>query len=1394
MGKPGGPSVITNNGQKCYLIKNGTQLVPLQQGVQNNGPQLVPIQGGQSNGPQLVPIQGGPNNLEHMVGRGSPSRYLPIQGGPNNGPPGGVNDQYQMYHVEQEHNITPVETNSAGPVKIKVVNVNKPNITQADLKNYKILTLTAPPPTGVASPLQRGPRLLNIGGHQSPRHQLGPPPSPQMGAPSPEYRMMGSPSPSGPRIPQTHMMNPRPPGPRSTLRNMTPPPRTVNIQHRIAIGPGSGSPVPSPVMSPLQQQVCDSTTSSLEGEAPLGAAPSPAQPAAPVEEEKDVYKAGYLALCGNCGSLSARTNRCTRCNHKIPDQAKLVSSSATAAAGGGGPKGKDSPPMSGTGLLGEKASSPAGAGTGTTPGKPAGAGPTSSGASEQPPVQPARGTRSRKVHEEPPEILLISSDEEDADDGTSSENKDKLSSAAGNLFPTPLSDKEPLMNDYDESPSSVRVCGGGIPDDNVLDTLSEDGRYTHLLCRTIRIGSLKVFPREKVFISRHGIKLVVPNGNQPHVQVKIFRHEIVKVLAHFGKGMPVIFYYIRAHVGPRIRELLNMNTKSCKFYFDPSSRDETHRRITLLPEKIPDEVKTILSDIYSNDSEPSTDSEETLINGPCLEELSIKEANNILVKSSPPELRNVGSTPVPVQAVAPVQTIFIYKPTGISINTEDYACLDREQFINDVIIDFYLGFLLQEMATPQIKEKTHIFSTFFYKRLTQKPTRKVAGSIEGDPNVSAAKKRHSRVQSWTKNINVFEKDFIVVPINSNAHWFLAIICFPGLKGCVTTEGRAVEECQRFKSLKKRERIKLDEMQKTGKASGSVTIGNTTISPVTPKAGAGASDPTNANNTSTNTNSTTSTNASLVVNDEDEENRDEADSEDEDFVNFADESQQEGGEARSKSPLRDFEGPVRHPCILIFDSLPQAGNSRVRVVATLRDWLAVEYQVKHSGASRDFSKNVFIGAKPKVPMQTNYYDCGLYLLHYAERFFLDPLIDYRLPISLENWFSAYDTSRKRYDLQHLLFVLMERQGIDRTSLNLPHLNLDDPDYKSPEHEPETPDMIEAKYSAAVGQSEDGREEAEGEGEEEMGEEEEEEELEEGEVVRAHQVSGESSEPNNCDRIDDADAEQHVAEEEVEEESPSISNTNSMTPIAQVTPTPNISRTPLVRNHQQVAAGPGSATKQITIKGVKLKQISVTSSTVSNSSFTNSTNSPRTIPTSSNSTTTRTIPISSPSSVQIHRPRPKSKQLVIPVIPGGTTATRRLVIDSSSPQQKTQLVITSTGVSPGAAKQIVIPPLVQGTTERNIEVLKKNTAITFKRKSPPGGGAAPTSPSPAKKPTPTTSSGSPGGGGVTPPGAGGASGGCNVQGTNLRSMRIVKKMKTDQSGSSDGQEEEEEGGGS
>ena len=58
-----------------------------------------------------------------------------------------------------------------------------------------------------------------------------------------------------------------------------------------------------------------------------------------------------------------------------------------------------------------------------------------------------------------------------------------------------------------------------------------------------------------------------------------------------------------------------------------------------------------------------------------------------------------------------------------------------------------------------------------------------------------AQMRYDRVKRWTKNVNIFEKDFVIVPINQHSHWFVAVICFPGCEpGCYDIEtGKLVEE-------------------------------------------------------------------------------------------------------------------------------------------------------------------------------------------------------------------------------------------------------------------------------------------------------------------------------------------------------------------------------------------------------------------------------------------------------------------------------------------------------------------------------------------------------------------------------------------------------------------------
>ena len=57
-------------------------------------------------------------------------------------------------------------------------------------------------------------------------------------------------------------------------------------------------------------------------------------------------------------------------------------------------------------------------------------------------------------------------------------------------------------------------------------------------------------------------------------------------------------------------------------------------------------------------------------------------------------------------------------------------------------------------------EKIYIFNTFFYKK------------------ISGGGQFQDSIIKWTGEINIFEKDYLIIPINEALHWILAIVCFP----------------------------------------------------------------------------------------------------------------------------------------------------------------------------------------------------------------------------------------------------------------------------------------------------------------------------------------------------------------------------------------------------------------------------------------------------------------------------------------------------------------------------------------------------------------------------------------------------------------------------------------
>ena len=70
----------------------------------------------------------------------------------------------------------------------------------------------------------------------------------------------------------------------------------------------------------------------------------------------------------------------------------------------------------------------------------------------------------------------------------------------------------------------------------------------------------------------------------------------------------------------------------------------------------------------------------------------------------------------------------------------------------------------------------------FYKRMLTQPSGKSLkpDSFEKNPHLSEAQKRHIRVKGWTKNVELFSKDMIIIPICEHSHWYLVIVIKPGL--------------------------------------------------------------------------------------------------------------------------------------------------------------------------------------------------------------------------------------------------------------------------------------------------------------------------------------------------------------------------------------------------------------------------------------------------------------------------------------------------------------------------------------------------------------------------------------------------------------------------------------
>uniref|UniRef100_A0A663LUZ3 SUMO specific peptidase 2 n=1 Tax=Athene cunicularia TaxID=194338 RepID=A0A663LUZ3_ATHCN len=89
----------------------------------------------------------------------------------------------------------------------------------------------------------------------------------------------------------------------------------------------------------------------------------------------------------------------------------------------------------------------------------------------------------------------------------------------------------------------------------------------------------------------------------------------------------------------------------------------------------------------------------------------------------------------------------------LKVTREDIHTLMDLQWLNDEIINFYMC-LLVERNKKEGYPAVHAFSTFFYPKL-----------ISGGYNA---------VRRWTRDVDLFKKDLIFVPIHLRHHWTLVV--------------------------------------------------------------------------------------------------------------------------------------------------------------------------------------------------------------------------------------------------------------------------------------------------------------------------------------------------------------------------------------------------------------------------------------------------------------------------------------------------------------------------------------------------------------------------------------------------------------------------------------------
>lgn len=249
-------------------------------------------------------------------------------------------------------------------------------------------------------------------------------------------------------------------------------------------------------------------------------------------------------------------------------------------------------------------------------------------------------------------------------------------------------------------------------------------------------------------------------------------------------------------------------------------------------------------------------------------------------------------------------------PFAVTLLQCDLERLKEGEYLNDTMIEFGLRYLLERIKrnNPSLVQQIHVFNTFFYHKLTESRDRS---------------KTYEHLRKWTNKVNIFDKMYVVVPINEHLHWYMAIIVNP--KAIINERPLSLASSS----------IRRSSRTSTGNSAAPGVLDSSS-----PR-----------------------------------------------LENYSVNHASEHGDNLSQNHS-DFKEEQTY--VMVLDSL---GITHGPVKTALRDYLRLEARDKgHVRPDVDLKRlGDPLHVDVRVPDQPNFSDCGVYLLHYFDRFFSDPVL-------------------------------------------------------------------------------------------------------------------------------------------------------------------------------------------------------------------------------------------------------------------------------------------------------------------------------------------------------------------------------------------------------------------